>query len=162
MSQCRCCGFTNNPGIFFCKKCDVKLGASYEAKYSNKNISSPEELADTEKELFKKIIDMSRELRKGRFNFSGLEDLIDLEEDVQETNNDLLLFRFSELINELFFDYVIPKSVQLFGYTKNELLDITRFKDATVQELDFNNLKLGKTIEKYEPLPTDPDFFKHL
>ncbi|AAP99192.1 MULTISPECIES: hypothetical protein [Prochlorococcus] len=119
MSQCRCCGFTNNPGIFFCQKCDVKLGASYEAKYSTKNISSPEELADTEKELFKKIIDMSRELRKGRFNFSGLEDLIDLEEDVQETNNDLLLFRFSELINELFFDYVIPKSVQLFGRVRD-------------------------------------------
>ena len=54
------------------------------------------------------------------------------------------------------------KSIQLFGYTKNELLDITRFKDATVQQLDFNNLRLGKTIEKYEPLPTDPDFFKHL
>lgn len=54
------------------------------------------------------------------------------------------------------------KSVQLFGYTKNELLDITRFKDATVQELDFNNLKFGRPIEKYEPLPTDPDFFKHL
>ena len=54
------------------------------------------------------------------------------------------------------------KSIQLFGYTKNELLDITRFKDATVQELDFNNLKFGRPIEKYEPLPTDPDFFKHL
>ena len=35
--------------------------------------------------------------------------------------------------------------IQPFGYTKNELLDMTRFADT-----------------KNEPLPTDPDFFKNI
>ena len=35
--------------------------------------------------------------------------------------------------------------LQPFGYTKNELLHMTRFTDT-----------------KNEPLPTDPDFFKHI
>ena len=35
--------------------------------------------------------------------------------------------------------------LQPFGYTKNELLHMTRFADT-----------------KNEPLPTDPDFFKHI
>jgi len=35
--------------------------------------------------------------------------------------------------------------IQPFGYTKNELLHMTRFADT-----------------KKEPLPTDPDFFKHI
>ena len=34
--------------------------------------------------------------------------------------------------------------IQPFGYTKNELFDMTRF------------------IETDIPLPTDPDFFKHI
>ena len=72
-------------------------------------------MAESDKELFVKIRDMSRKLRKGRFKFSDLEDLIDLEEDVLEANSDLLSFRFSELVNDLFIDYVMPKSVQLFG-----------------------------------------------
>ena len=52
--------------------------------------------------------------------------------------------------------------IQPFGYTKNYLFDITRFKDPTTQSMDFNNLKLGKPIEKFKPLPVDPDFFDHI
>ena len=37
-----------------------------------------------------------------------------------------------------------PQLLQYFGYTKNELFDMTRF------------------IETDVPFPTDPDFFKHL
>ena len=37
-----------------------------------------------------------------------------------------------------------PQLIQYFGYTKNELFDITRF------------------IETDVPFPTDPDFFKHI
>ena len=37
-----------------------------------------------------------------------------------------------------------PQLLQYFGYTKNELFDITRF------------------IETDVPFPTDPDFFKHI
>ena len=37
-----------------------------------------------------------------------------------------------------------PQLIQYFGYTKNELFDMTRF------------------IETDVPFPTDPDFFKHI
>ena len=37
-----------------------------------------------------------------------------------------------------------PQSIQYFGYTKNQLFDMTRFIIAN------------------EPLPTDPDFFKNI
>ena len=52
--------------------------------------------------------------------------------------------------------------IQPFGYTKNYLFDITRFKDPTTQSMDFHNLKLGKPVEKLKPLPVDPDFFNHI
>tara|TARA_B110000967_G_scaffold205295_2_gene249542 strand:- start:800 stop:1063 length:264 start_codon:yes stop_codon:yes gene_type:complete len=36
------------------------------------------------------------------------------------------------------------RTIQPFGYTKNELFDMTRFTETDI------------------PLPTDPDFFKHI
>jgi hypothetical protein len=42
-------------------------------------------------------------------------------------------------------DKSAPQLLQPFGYTRNELLHMTRFADT-----------------KNEPLPTDPDFFKHI
>tara|TARA_Y100000589_G_C27044987_1_gene584776 strand:- start:209 stop:586 length:378 start_codon:yes stop_codon:yes gene_type:complete len=119
MPTCSSCGGSNDPGIIYCQYCDAHLGRSYESKYSSKFATSDEEIAVLEKEKLAEIQKISRSLKNGQFNMLQLDKLANLEEELLEINSDLLLFRFSELINDISDEYLNKNSICLFGSNKD-------------------------------------------
>ena len=119
MPNCSSCGGINDPGTIYCQYCDTHLGKSYESKYSSKFVNSDEEITLLEKEKIGEIQKIARSLKNGKFNMLQLDKLADLEEELLEINSDLLLFKFSELINDISDEYLNKNSICLFGSNKD-------------------------------------------
>ena len=117
--QCTSCGASYEPSETFCSFCDSDLSRQRISKDNLIRELETKVLSEDEKSIYKSIRNCSRQVRRNRFKFSALEDLVDINEDVLSSSNESLKIRFAELIDLIRVDYIEKNSIVLFGEVKD-------------------------------------------
>ena len=115
---CNSCGASAKLSDNFCEFCDSDLKAQNSDQSLLIRDLENRVLTPDETNVYLSIRDLSRKLRKGRFNFPDLENLIDMEEDIVALNSPMTLIRFVELLRLVMSSYIAPCSIVLFGEKK--------------------------------------------
>ena len=116
--QCSACGASYEPSETFCSFCDSDLKSQRKSKDNLIRDLEAKVLSDDERSIYKAIRDYSRQVRRNRFKFSGLENLVDINEDVLSSSSESLKIRFTELLDLIYIEYVKKNSIVLFGEVK--------------------------------------------